>query len=266
MALALQLAAEHHRGAWLVSETETDRDLPLQRPDRERDRLRGRALSGAAVARGDGRARRAVAIPLPAHVQALGRHQPEALPAVRHAGARQAAARRRCQRARGRARCRPVGPEPAARSVRHLRCDDARRVQGAGRAPGDPLGPARRAARPGAARRDRARRLLAQLRREGDAAGDRRVRARMAAAPRLVRDQAGTADSCARGLRAGGALGEPLPLLLRGTNFQIKVWEALLRIPFGRLVSYRAIAQRDRPAAARCARSAARSAATTSPG
>ena len=27
---------------------------------------------------------------------------------------------------------------------------------------------------------------------------------------------------------------KPLPLLIRGTNFQIKVWEALLRIPFGR--------------------------------
>ncbi len=33
-----------------------------------------------------------------------------------------------------------------------------------------------------------------------------------------------------------------MPLLLRGTNFQIKVWEALLRIPFGRLVSYQAVA------------------------
>ena len=35
----------------------------------------------------------------------------------------------------------------------------------------------------------------------------------------------------------------PLPLLLRGTNFQIKVWEALLRIPTGRLVSYDDIAR-----------------------
>nr|MCU0951333.1 helix-turn-helix domain-containing protein [Burkholderiaceae bacterium] len=30
----------------------------------------------------------------------------------------------------------------------------------------------------------------------------------------------------------------PLHLLLAGTNFQIKVWEALLRVPEGRLVSY----------------------------
>lgn len=32
-------------------------------------------------------------------------------------------------------------------------------------------------------------------------------------------------------------------LLLRGTNFQIKVWEALLKIPFGQMVSYETIAQ-----------------------
>ena len=36
---------------------------------------------------------------------------------------------------------------------------------------------------------------------------------------------------------------DPLPLLVRGTNFQVKVWEALLRIPFGRLVSYQTIAR-----------------------
>lgn len=35
---------------------------------------------------------------------------------------------------------------------------------------------------------------------------------------------------------------KPLPLLLKGTNFQIKVWEALLRIPAGAMVSYRSLA------------------------
>lgn len=35
----------------------------------------------------------------------------------------------------------------------------------------------------------------------------------------------------------------PITLLLRGTNFQIKVWEALLKIPFGQMVSYDKIAQ-----------------------
>ena len=37
--------------------------------------------------------------------------------------------------------------------------------------------------------------------------------------------------------------GPPLRLLLRGTRFQIKVWEALLRIPYGALVSYQDIAR-----------------------
>jgi AraC family transcriptional regulator of adaptative response/methylated-DNA-[protein]-cysteine methyltransferase len=34
----------------------------------------------------------------------------------------------------------------------------------------------------------------------------------------------------------------PLPIFLQGTSFQLKVWEALLRIPAGRLVSYEDIA------------------------
>ena len=45
---------------------------------------------------------------------------------------------------------------------------------------------------------------------------------------------------------------QPITLLLRGTNFQIKVWEALLRIPAGKLVSYDQIAaQIGQPKAAR---------------
>jgi AraC family transcriptional regulator, regulatory protein of adaptative response / methylated-DNA-[protein]-cysteine methyltransferase len=43
----------------------------------------------------------------------------------------------------------------------------------------------------------------------------------------------------AEGAAAGGA---PLPLLLAGTNFQIRVWEALLRIPAGEVASYERIA------------------------
>ena len=34
----------------------------------------------------------------------------------------------------------------------------------------------------------------------------------------------------------------PLPLLLRGTNFQIQVWQALLRVPAGALASYSQLA------------------------
>lgn len=44
----------------------------------------------------------------------------------------------------------------------------------------------------------------------------------------------------------------PLNLLLSGTNFQIKVWEALLQIPYGKVVSYGLIANSlDMPHAAR---------------
>ena len=37
--------------------------------------------------------------------------------------------------------------------------------------------------------------------------------------------------------------GVPLALHLRGTNFQIKVWEALLRLPAGEAISYEALAE-----------------------
>ena len=36
---------------------------------------------------------------------------------------------------------------------------------------------------------------------------------------------------------------QPFHLLLRGTNFQLKVWEALLRIPAGEVVSYQTLAR-----------------------
>jgi AraC family transcriptional regulator of adaptative response/methylated-DNA-[protein]-cysteine methyltransferase len=35
----------------------------------------------------------------------------------------------------------------------------------------------------------------------------------------------------------------PLSLLVKGTPFQLKVWEALLKIPFGELVSYQAVSE-----------------------
>jgi len=46
----------------------------------------------------------------------------------------------------------------------------------------------------------------------------------------------------------------PLRLHLRGTNFQLKVWEALLRLPPGALISYEALAaQSGHPGASRAA-------------
>jgi AraC family transcriptional regulator of adaptative response/methylated-DNA-[protein]-cysteine methyltransferase len=59
----------------------------------------------------------------------------------------------------------------------------------------------------------------------------------------LLRDDGGTAAAAARAFELAAPRTEPLPLLVRGTNFQVKVWEALLRIPFGRLVSYQTIAR-----------------------
>ena len=52
--------------------------------------------------------------------------------------------------------------------------------------------------------------------------------------------------------RIFAAAGGRLVLDLRGTNFQLKVWEALLRIPLGAVVSYDALAGAlDKPGAAR---------------
>ncbi len=75
-------------------------------------------------------------------------------------------------------------------------------------------------------------------------------------AGRFVED-AGQAEALARrifapitGKRAGEA--GPLRLFLSGTPFQLKVWEALLRVPPGGLVAYEHIAKRIRqPTAAR---------------
>ncbi|MDR6292384.1 AraC family transcriptional regulator of adaptative response/methylated-DNA-[protein]-cysteine methyltransferase [Inquilinus ginsengisoli] len=71
----------------------------------------------------------------------------------------------------------------------------------------------------------------------------------------LVRDQAATAEVAARMFApvAGPATGSlPLPVLLRGTNFQVKVWEALLSIPSGRVASYGDVAAAiGRPSASR---------------
>jgi AraC family transcriptional regulator of adaptative response/methylated-DNA-[protein]-cysteine methyltransferase len=47
---------------------------------------------------------------------------------------------------------------------------------------------------------------------------------------------------------------EPVHLFVKGTNFQIKVWEALLDIPFGKVVSYEDVARHIQlPKAARAA-------------
>jgi AraC family transcriptional regulator, regulatory protein of adaptative response / methylated-DNA-[protein]-cysteine methyltransferase len=60
---------------------------------------------------------------------------------------------------------------------------------------------------------------------------------------RFVEDRAATRAAVARIYDpALWRQANPLPVLVKGTNFQIKVWEALLRIPFGTVVTYEDIA------------------------
>jgi AraC family transcriptional regulator of adaptative response/methylated-DNA-[protein]-cysteine methyltransferase len=63
-------------------------------------------------------------------------------------------------------------------------------------------------------------------------------------AAEVVRDDPGTRDVAERIFTDAGGTGEPLPLLLKGTNFQLKVWEGLLRVPEGCLISYGDLAER----------------------
>jgi len=69
----------------------------------------------------------------------------------------------------------------------------------------------------------------------------------------LVEDAGVTSAVLARIFPAESTATAPaLRLLLAGTNFQVKVWEALLRIPAGRLTTYEEVAQSiGRPTAAR---------------
>jgi AraC family transcriptional regulator, regulatory protein of adaptative response / methylated-DNA-[protein]-cysteine methyltransferase len=53
-----------------------------------------------------------------------------------------------------------------------------------------------------------------------------------------------TQPVAARLFAVARANGERLDLLVQGSNFQVKVWEALLRIPSGRVVSYEDLAAR----------------------
>ena len=75
--------------------------------------------------------------------------------------------------------------------------------------------------------------------------------ARLVHAPRV------TAPVAARIFDSGIKRQAPLGLLVKGTNFQIKVWEALLRIPLGAITTYAGLAERlGAPRAARAVGSA----------
>ncbi len=72
-----------------------------------------------------------------------------------------------------------------------------------------------------------------------------------------VRDQAKTQGLCDRifpipTASATHAMQEPLTVVVKGTNFQIQVWKALLNLPFGTLTTYQTIAAViQKPTAAR---------------
>jgi AraC family transcriptional regulator of adaptative response/methylated-DNA-[protein]-cysteine methyltransferase len=61
----------------------------------------------------------------------------------------------------------------------------------------------------------------------------------------VLRHEPAATDGFARRVFAFGADHEPGPLHLfvRGTNFQIQVWQALIRIPFGKAVTYEDVAR-----------------------
>lgn len=80
---------------------------------------------------------------------------------------------------------------------------------------------------------------------ESDAESLRRIRAHWPLAE-LVHDDVAVAENSAHIMRIWGGQGDAtarLKLDLYGTNFQIQVWQALLKIPNGDLVTYQNIAQ-----------------------
>jgi AraC family transcriptional regulator of adaptative response/methylated-DNA-[protein]-cysteine methyltransferase len=69
---------------------------------------------------------------------------------------------------------------------------------------------------------------------------------------RLVRDDHRAVTLAARIFEPVGEHRQPVTLVLKGTNFQLKVWQALLRIPAGAATSYGALAEAiDQPGSAR---------------
>ena len=79
--------------------------------------------------------------------------------------------------------------------------------------------------------------------RDSDASAVRAEFERRWPAARFHEDRAATAHVAARIFGERPVDSTPLRLAVAGTNFQLKVWEALLRIPPGRITSYHALAQ-----------------------
>jgi AraC family transcriptional regulator of adaptative response/methylated-DNA-[protein]-cysteine methyltransferase len=68
----------------------------------------------------------------------------------------------------------------------------------------------------------------------------------------ILQDQRTTKEICDRIFAPNTTNNQPLVLLVKGTNFQIQVWRALLSVPFGRITTYQGLAAAmGRPTAAR---------------
>lgn len=76
----------------------------------------------------------------------------------------------------------------------------------------------------------------------GRAAAESDLRARWPAAS-FARDDDAIAPFGARAFPESAAHGGPLALHVRGTNFQLRVWKALLRVPAGTITKYGSIAR-----------------------
>ena len=140
------------------------------------------------------------------------------------------------QRARHRLRGRAFRPGAPARSVRHPRGDDARRLEDGGRGAGACAvastprlsarhrGGRRRAGWPGSASSTTA----TARPRSPTCGGAGRTRS-------FVEDEAATAPLARARLRSGAlARRAPLRVVLIGSDFEVRVWETLLRIPLRR--------------------------------
>ena len=74
---------------------------------------------------------------------------------------------------------------------------------------------------------------------------------------RIAEDARRTAPVARRIFDRAEGDAEPVRLHVEGTNFQVRVWEALLRVPFGAVTTYEALAgHAGQPAATRAVASA----------
>ena len=185
-----------------------------------------------------------VAVPFPAPVHALCRRQPQILHRPSDAGSRQAAELVQSASVLDAAlRSRPVGPVAAARPLPEDRGDDAGRLCAGRRRYRDRYRLPRLRLRPRAGDDDGQRACAAwpsaTRARTTAVLADMRARWPKAHLPRKRR-RAPAAIAAQIFEQAGGRRARPASLI--GTKWQIKVWEALLAVPSGKVTTYRGVA------------------------